>query len=35
MINAALRAVIDQFQLDYEEELAVWEQQNQNPRMAA
>ena len=32
---AALQVVIDQFQLDYEEELAVWEQQIQNIRMAA
>lgn len=32
---AALQVVIDQFQLDYEEELSVWEQQIQNIRMAA
>lgn len=32
---AALQVVIDQFQLDYEEELAIWEQQIQNLRMAA
>ena len=32
---AALQIVIDQFQLDYEEELAIWEQQIQNIRMAA
>ena len=31
----AMQVLIDQFQLEYEEELAVWEQQIQNIRMAA